>query len=175
MSDQRLPVQIAPFKLARQGRLLQGSIELTRMERLAQALTETNGSVSVSLQFGIDEQGIHCATGHLNAEVQMTCQRCMKPMSVPVVTDVALGFVSSYEQGRNLSRDYEPCIVEHEPVNLAEIVEDELILALPIVALHEEQGCEPVIETLQKAASEIEQSDVKPNPFAVLSELKRKK
>ena len=175
MPDQRLPVQIAPFKLARQGQVLQGSIELNRMDRLAQMLAETNGSVSVTLQFGVDEQGIHFASGSLEVEVQMTCQRCMKPMSVSVVAEVALGFVSNDEQARNLAQGYEPYIVEQEPINLAEIVEDELILALPLVAVHEDQGCEPVIEELQKSAAEIDQADAKPNPFAVLSELKRQK
>lgn len=175
MPDQRLPVQIAPFKLARQGQSLQGSIQLNRMERLAQILADTGGEVRVALQFDVDEQGVHFASGHLNADVHMTCQRCMKPMSVSIDTKVTLGFVSSDEQAQNLAQNYEPFIVEREPINLSEIVEEELILALPIVALHADQGCEPVIESLQKSAAEIDQTDVKPNPFAVLSELKRQK
>jgi len=104
----------------------------------------------------------------------MICQRCMKPMSVQVASEVSLGIVSSDARAAQLPEGFEPLIVEEEPIALARVVEDELILALPIVALHEDQACEPVLEELQAEADKIErQTEAQTNPFAALSELKR--
>ncbi len=172
MSSQRLPLQIAPFKLARQAQRLQGAIEMSGMERLAEELIDTNGEINVDLQFGVDEQGTHFARGHMSATVQLTCQRCMNPMSHLIESVVSLGFVSNDDQTGKLPQGYEPLVISDETVALADIVEDELILALPIVAMHEEQGCEPIIEQLHIEAEQIEQTEKKPNPFAVLSDLK---
>lgn len=175
MSSQRLPLQIAPFKLARQGQTLKGAIEMSGMERLAEAQSDANGEINVELQFGVDEQGTCFTRGHLSTTVQLICQRCMKPIALPIETGVSLGFVTNDDQAGNLAQGFEPYIVDDEIVTLADIVEDELILALPIVAMHEEQGCEPVLEQLQTEAEQIEQTEDKPNPFAVLSDLKLKK
>jgi len=173
MQDQHLPTQIAPFKLARQGQALQGVVSVDGLERLATLLSDNNGRIEVSLQFGKNQQGINFVRGHLSAEVNVICQRCMKPMPVQIETDVSLGIVSSDERAAQLPEEFEALIVEEEPIALARIVEDELILALPIVALHENQSCEPVLEKLQAEASRIEQAEQKTNPFAVLSDLKQ--
>ena len=175
MSTQRLPAQIAPFKLARQGQKLQGVLGMNSMERLAEAVAEAGGDIQVDLQFGMDEQGTYFARGHLSANVQMICQRCMKPLTLPIDADVTLAFISSDEGARGLPQGYEPYIVMEEPVTLAEIVEEELILALPIVALHDESECEPTLEKLQAEADKTGQAGARQNPFAVLSDLKRQK
>jgi len=175
MQDQHLPTLIAPFKLARQGQVLRGVVSVGGLERLATVLSDDNGLIEVSLQFGKDRSGINFVRGHLNAEVNMVCQRCMKPMPVQVEAEVSLGIVSSEERATKLPEGFEALIVEEEPIALARIVEDELILALPIVALHEDQGCEPVLGKLQAEANKIEQAEQRTtNPFAVLSGLKQR-
>ncbi|ALP53366.1 hypothetical protein Tel_09490 [Candidatus Tenderia electrophaga] len=174
MSPQHLPVQIAPFRLARQGQVLAGTLELTGMARLAEAVVDVAGDAGVQLQFGIDEQGTHYAKGHLSAQVERVCQRCLQTVTERIESDVALGFVASDEQARKLAPDYEPCMVGSEPIQLADLVEDELILALPIVALHED-ACEPFLERLHSEAEQSDRTQDKPNPFAVLAELKGKK
>ena len=175
MQDQHLPALIAPFKLARQGQSLNGVVSVAGLERLATVLSDSNGRIEVSLQFGKDLQGINFVRGHLSAEVNMICQRCMKPMPVHAEADVSLGIVSSDERAALLPESFEALIVEEEPIALASIIEDELILALPIVALHEDQACEPVLVKLQAEAeaNEIEQAEQKVSPFAALSGLKQ--
>jgi len=173
MQGQHLPTLIAPFKLARQGQALNGVVSVGGLERLATVLSDGNGSIEVSLQFGKDLQGINFVRGHLSAKVNMICQRCMKPMPVQIEANVSLGIVSSEERATQLPEGFEALIVEEEPIALAKVVEDELILALPIVALHENQDCEPVLKKLQAEANRIEQAEQKTNPFAALSDLKR--
>lgn len=175
MSTQRLPHQIDPFRLARQEQILTGALELKTMHRLAESLSDSGGTVNVELAFGIDAQGVAHVRGHLAARVRMVCQRCMQPVELPVTADIMIGFVTSDEQARQLGGEYEPCMVSDDSLILAELVEDELILALPIVALHDDASCEPILARLQAESERVEHDHVKPNPFAVLSVLKGEK
>lgn len=175
MSNQRLPEQITPFKLARQRRSLQGVLSLDTMARLGAMLADSQGDVTVDLQFGVDEQGISYMRGHLGAEVKMTCQRCMEPVTVPLEAEVAVGFAVSDEQARNMPEPYEACVLSEESAVLAELIEDELILSLPIVAVHPEQSCQPWLEEQQEEISALDEVAEKKNPFAVLASLKRDK
>jgi uncharacterized protein len=179
MSLQRLPEQIIPFKLARQRRSLQGLLKLEKMERLTALLADGHGDVAVDLQFGVDEQRISYMRGHLSAEVSMTCQRCMGPVTVPLEADIAVGFVLSDERASLMPDGYEPCLLMDETVMLADLIEDELILVMPIVAVHPEQSCQPWFQVQQEelCAIEVVAQEIveKKNPFAVLASLKRDK
>lgn len=175
MSTQRLPEQIIPFKLARQRRSLQGVLALDTMARLAGMLADSHGDVAVDLQFGVDEQGISYMRGHLGAEVSLTCQRCMEPVTVPLEAEVAVGFVLNDDKARNMPEPYEACVLSEESAMLSELIEDELILALPIVAAHPEQSCQPWLEEQQEERSALDEVAEKKNPFAVLASLKRDK
>lgn len=175
MSVQRLPAQIAPYKLARQGQILKGVLPLDGMKRLHGALASSNGQVEVDLEFGRDEQGTYFAVGSLKASVEMVCQRCMTAMPVEVAAEIKLGFCGSDEMAQRIPERYEPCLVEEEPVALTDLIEDELILALPLVALHPEQSCQPWLEENQVEAAEQEVTEERKNPFAVLEGLKQQK
>jgi uncharacterized protein len=61
---------------------------------------------------------------------------------------------------------------EHGEVNLRQLVEDELILALPLFPMHDEGQCDS--NKVQMSWGEIEPEPEKPNPFAILQELKKK-
>lgn len=145
------------------------------MARLAGMVADSHGDVSVDLQFGIDAQGISYMCGHLRAEVRMICQRCMEPVAVPLEAEIAIGFALSDEQARNMPEPYEACVLTDESAILSELIEDELILSLPIVAAHPEQSCQPWFEKQQEDLAAVEESAEKKNPFAVLASLKRDK
>lgn len=175
MLSQQLPEQIAPFKLARQGVSLQGRFKLINMERLVGSLVDAEGEVEVDLHFDVDEMGVSYMRGHFKAVVNMECQRCMGPMQVPVDGDISVGFVASDDQARNLAEAYEPCVLTEDIAALIDLVEDELILALPIVSVHPDKACQPWFE--QEGNQQVENAPVeeKENPFAVLEALKKGK
>ncbi len=175
MSIQRLPAQIAPYKFARQARPLKGVLSLDEMARLQGLLANSDGWIDVDLTFGRDEQGVYFAIGSLQATVEMICQRCMKAMTVEVATDVKLGFCSDAGKVQEIPDAYEPCVIEDEPVALAELIEDELILALPLVALHPEQSCQPWLEKNRAEVVEQEVTEKRKNPFAALEGFKPQK
>ncbi len=163
---------IEPFVMAAKGRTLAGSVPLSSLDRLEQSLVEAKGTVEVSLQFSRDEAGQPCVQGHAEATLRLQCQRCMQPMDWPVRLDFSLGIVTSQGAAEQLTGEYDPLLVGDEPISVASIVEDELILALPLVAMHEKDAC-PAQAVLQGLKAEAQTSTKRENPFAVLAQLKK--
>lgn len=161
-----LPVTIDPLHLAEVGSTLCGRLGLRRMARLRPSLYNAEGEIKIALRFGKDSEGYSCLTGQLMAPVQVVCQRCSQPMQLSVEGDIRLGLVSSAEAAVQLPTYYEPLIVTEKAMSLAEIIEDELILALPLSPVHPRDVC------LAGSAFEHEQAPPYSRPFDALSVLK---
>lgn len=171
----RLPDFIDPRQFARVGRILEGELELAEMGRLSSLLFSDSGKVDIKLMFDIDESGLGVVKGELNAELEMTCQRCMQGTQVEVSVDVMLGIISKESQAEQLPESYEPLLVTSDEMKLADIVEDELILALPVVAIHSPEQCSVQQVTEFERGDETQPATQKENPFAVLATLKSDK
>lgn len=170
MFDERLPVHIDPVRFAETGRELTGRLALNEMERLSSLLMERGGEAEVALSFGVDHEGIRYMRGHITAELVVQCQRCLGPLPLKLSTELLLGIVREGET-RELPAYYEPLPVGSEPIFLRDIVEDELMLSLPIVPKHAEGQCPvPTGRVNDKTDSG---GAVEGNPFAVLAGLKR--
>ena len=177
--SQRLPEFIEPYRLAETQRILTGEIPVARMKRLSPLLLSDAGNVHVNLIFGKDEIGQANVTGQVETIVTMQCQRCMESMDVAVNAEVSLAFVTTERQAQELPSYYEPLIVEEETL-LSDLVEDEIILALPAVPLHEAGQCtaqEPYAAKSQSTADDFQSSGTEKqrNPFAILEKLRTKK
>lgn len=179
MFDTRLPVHIDPFRMAETRRLLEGKYALNDMTRLGESLQDTEGEVSVSLEFGIDNEGIRFIRGRVQAEVSLICQRCLEVMRYPIDSEFVLGLVRSMAEAEALPSHYEPLVVDDEPQYLRDIIEDELLLALPIVAMHEQDACRAELNlgTTKQSEKAQEEKDTgavaSDSPFAVLADLKK--
>jgi DUF177 domain-containing protein len=171
MSD-RLPEAIDPIRLADQQKLLKGRIPLSRMRRLGPSLAVADGWVEVDLGFGVDDLGIRYLGGRISAELQLVCQRCMEPMALPVAAAPSLGLVRSDAEAERLPSYYEPLVVGSEPMLLSTLVEDELILALPIVPVHPADLCPARSSTAAK--DDTAPAPESAGPFAVLAALKNR-
>jgi len=172
----RLPEFADLLRYADQRILLEGEIELGKMPRLLSSLTSSEGSVKVSLEFGVDEQRIRFMRGAISTDLLLCCQRCMEPVEYPVAIEIAFALVKGEAEAERLPEGYEPYIVPEELPALAEIVEDELILALPIVARHEgETVCAPQRHSTDDNVEpqQVAEQDERENPFAILSGLKK--
>ena len=169
-----LPLQIDPFRLAETGRSFSGQLPLRHMHRLQPSLLSDDGEVRLELQFDIDEIGIKYLQGHIKAELKLECQRCLEAMKLSLDKDMLVAFVRSNHEAEQLPEEYDPFVVEQTPIALVDVIEDELILSLPQVPMHERQDC-PAREILdsdklaEEATDEPEQKD---NPFGVLAKLK---
>jgi len=112
---------------------------------------------------------IHVA---VEADVSVTCQRCLEPMPAHLTSDNTLAVVWTDEQAAHLPRHLDPLIVAQDACNLWELVEDELILAMPPFSYHDTQECKERIAGFSDAAPEGSAAEDKPNPFNVLAQLK---
>lgn len=186
MND-RLPEHIEPLRLARTGRVLQGRLPLSRMARLMDSVDTASGDVEVELSFATNSSNVPCVRGHIRAEVGLQCQRCMQAMTWPIDNQFELMIVESESEAEQLGEESEILLLEEQLVSLSDLVEDEILLNLPIVPKHEagtdcadnassDEDAEQITEPVMPEADESEtDKKAKENPFAVLAGLKNRK
>ncbi len=165
----RLPDFIDPIVFADRQRQLQGEIALNQLNRLSDALSDDKGVLSVDLSFK-KEGRLPVISGHLNAQLKLTCQSCLQSLDWPVDIEINLAVVSSLEQADLLAGEYDPLVLEEEKISLTEVLEEELLLALPDFPRHQEPclKVEQPIEPPPENDTDTQSS----NPFAVLAQLK---
>jgi uncharacterized protein len=160
-----LPTWIDPKCLAVARENLNGHIAFAQMERLRHSLCDVQGDAHIDWLFATDNKQRPTIFGRVQAQLPMLCQRCLQPMYWAIDKRVAL-VVLTHEPTENdeLPTGYEAITLTSTPVSLKSLIEDELILALPITAAH--QAC-PSNEYKLPA----EDLTFRNNPFHVLSNL----
>ncbi len=170
--SERLPVQLDPVTLADRGRDLAGRVPVASFERLGSALHSREGEIEVALRFGHDEQGRRILTGTLAGALQLECQRCLTPYALPIDLELALILVESESDAEMLPEELDALVVgDRRSMHTVDMLEDDLILALPIVPrCASEAHCEPAVELLDSESLEEGGEQAKQNPFAVLAD-----
>ena len=139
------------------------------------------GNASIELQFGTDESGQLYVTGTVETDVTLQCQRCMQSMDLHIAEKISLAIVRSSAQANDLPSYYEPLLVEEEMISLPELIEDEILLALPSVPMHEIEICPVKLSAStggtgkSESSLERQKDQGRKNPFDVLKQLKTKK
>jgi uncharacterized protein len=169
LMSRHVPDFVNPVRAAEGGFVIAGRLAFTRMKRLLEVVKNTGDAADVSLNFSIDGQGIPNVRGRISAELELTCQRCLESMKVPVDLQICLGMVGSEEEAKRLSGQYEPLVIHGEQLLIAEMVEDEILLALPAIPRHEPADC-AAENVRQNSLGESDEASA--NPFAVLAKLK---
>jgi uncharacterized protein len=106
------------------------------MSRLRSSLSSDEGEVRVDLSFGVDEEGIRFIKGHMETCLILECQRCLEPFSYEIIGDFMSGIVRTEKEADRLPERYDPLLVPESSLVLGEMIEDELIISLPIVPMH---------------------------------------
>jgi len=140
--------------------------------RFQPLLAADEGTIEAQLSFSRDEENRYVIHVAVEADVSVTCQRCLEPMPAHLTSDNTLAVVWTDEQAAHLPRHLDPLIVAQDACNLWELVEDELILAMPPFSYHDTQECKERIAGFSDAAPEGSAAEDKPNPFNVLAQLK---
>lgn len=163
----RLPEFIDPREWARTGRQQTGSLSLARLPRLGACLENPTGTATVMLAGDVLPGGGPALTGQASCTVTVRCQRCLEPFELTLRASVRLGVVRSEEAGQRLPDDVAPLIcTEGQEVAVADVIEDELLLALPDYPYHADGQCQ--------AADVPAAPTAKRQPFAALRALKSK-
>jgi uncharacterized protein len=170
--------QVDVKALAKGEMQVQGAVALTEFERLSQDCSgEVQGDVSWSAQGSVqpDQKGKDAVWLHLEAKavVPLTCQRCLQPVAVDLLIDQDFRFVP--DEATALAEDdesEEDLLVLEDSLDLQALIEDELLMGLPLVPMHPTCLSEHAHTSDQDAADLLA---AKPNPFAILASLKTQK
>jgi uncharacterized protein len=168
MSAGSLPSYIEPFKWADRAAKVEATVPLSGFTRLLDGALSHQGDVTVRCEFARDAQGLAWVSGEAKTVVSLTCQRCLEAVQVNLDADFRLALVGEEAEADVLADDEDYLVVGDAPVALHDIVEDELILVLPLAASHED--CQAV--SWEQAEPEAEPQPARENPFQVLATLK---
>ena len=166
-----LPTQIDPRKLALQGITLEGEFFAKHLPRLSASVEAVNSSLIATLEFTRDQSRQPLVKGVAKISVDVICQRCLDPVSIEIEAAIALQVIWSEDRIPNVSPDYEPWIVVDKIADLAVVLEDELLLALPIVNYHDPDKCTG--SAFDSRAIADDEEAVSDSPFSVLKQLKQ--
>lgn len=178
--------QLDPWKLCTNEERLSFALDLDQFERLKTAVSKVAGQAHFELEFAKTQQHLLEVRGSLSTCVTLECQRCLEAVQQPLAAEFVWGLVSTEEAAINLPREYEPVYLNNDRLDLLAVLEDEVILALPLVAYHPEGECEipqhyqadkqanllSEAAGLSQAASNQAGSNEQDNPFKVLAGLR---
>lgn len=137
----RLPLELEPFTLARQGAQFAGTIAVDQFLRLRELLSSQQGQVKVSIEVGRENFGPVYIKGQVVADLKLQCQRCGEPMDYAINVALKLSPVLTEAQVTDVPDDYEPWVTHDAPISVLEMVEEELLLGLPMIAKHQSAEC----------------------------------
>ena len=186
LNPQRLDVA----QFARAGTSLEGQVPLGALQRLSEGTCAPDDAQPGPVTWrakgsqravpgGAPEVRLHLQA---QATVWLNCQRCLQPVAVSLPVDRVFRFARDEDEAAQLDEasEEEDVLALGRPIDLISLLEDELIMALPIVPRHE--VCPQPLQVLVDAGAGMAAQDVaapgaaeeaaRPNPFAVLATLK---
>ena len=150
------------------------AVPLAELPRLRAQLVSVDGEVRGRVHFR-RMAGIAVAELTLSGTARLICQRCLEAMDVGVEAEAQVGLIATEEDAARVPEELEPVLAPEGRISVGELVEEELLLTLPIVPLHSqaEGGSCVVAEPAREAVSGREEEVQR--PFAQLAELLKRK
>ncbi len=152
---------------------LSGRLSLSELPRTREVVVADSGApVDVSLLLEEDVQRRVVLTGRVQTRLMLPCQRCLEPTEEALDVEVAGIVVASDEAAAAVPREWEPILTEGDMLDVHALIDDELLLALPMIVQCDRPECRAAYDSEQKTPAHSPARD-KPNPFAALASLKR--
>ena len=156
---------IDSLDFARNGRRISGQIPFSELPRLQDLLDSRQGVLDYSVQGGMDHLGRPVLDVSLHGSCQLRCQRCLGALDYAIDHEIRL--LPCDQAGLDeLDDDEEDFdgILADENMDVIGLLEDEILLGLPISPMHEPGSC----VTAEGGRGENDR-----HPFSVLEKLKR--
>lgn len=167
-----IPERVDPWLLSEKEAVVEGDVALSALPRLAPLLSEDCGAASYRFRFGRDDKGRFIVRSLVRAELKLPCQRCLETLSLPVEAHGALALVQGPVEAEQLPEELDPLLLgEKELIQLLDLVEDELLLSIPVAPRHAMGNCQQ--PEAAAAKPDEEQTRIRrKSPFEVLAGLK---
>jgi uncharacterized protein len=164
-----LPKQINPIQLADHQKTLKGEINLSDMARLMELVCGKPGAARIDLCFGRDALGYLYMRGSIKAEFKVICQRCNSPMPLNLNIVIDVSPVRTDKEALALPKHYDPLLLTDDTLSLITIIEEEILLSIPMVPKHSPEECKVKLAL----PSAFEKDKDESNPFNALKKLLR--
>lgn len=161
MSDS-IPLTVDPWLMYRRNHEVVGTLPLSQMPNLRTSQNRETGDATVRVAVEQREDGQTVIVGKAEIELELECQRCLNPLVTTISADFELVLVKFERQLSSVSDD-DDAIVCEDSLELAPLIEQELILSLPMIAKHDD--CQAMYENTAD-----EEAD-RQHPFANLKDL----
>lgn len=157
--------------LARFERLAEEAVANDGLPREAQVHWQAQGEMRPAANGGAPAPWLHLEA---QATVALTCQRCLGPVQTPLAVDRWFRFVADEATAAAQDDECDEDLLALEPrPNLHELLEDELLMELPLVPMHDECPEPVVMQAADPAVSATPEPTERRNPFAELAKLKK--
>ena len=153
------------------------TIPVAELPRVSHELIGKDGEASGHVRFS-RQMGHAVADLEVSATPEVVCQRCMQPMRWPVKVKSRIALVSDYDAADRVPNGMEVFLVEADSVSVRDLVDEEVLLALPHVPRHDEgsecAGSKVALPGQETDAEDAAAAQVQ-KPFAQLGELLKRK
>lgn len=132
-----------PFRFAADGRRIDGEVAVAKLDRLADSLADSVGVLHFSIEGSLDEEGRPRLSLGVGGSLVLRCQRCLGGLDWPVEIGVSLRPVREGEgiPDEELEDDEVDALEVGADLDVVGLVEEEVLLALPIAPRHDD--CQP--------------------------------
>ena len=148
------------------------AIPLAEFLRLSPQLRGTAGEATGEVDF-TRESGVAVAAVQVQAGVVLTCQRCMGPLPWAIDGEGRVALVATPAEADRVPEALETVFADDYRISLCDLVEEELLLALPLVPRHEdEHDCDGPVAGVEDAVQpEGDEPQETHRPFGQLADL----
>jgi len=161
-----MPRQLDAIQFARTSGVLDGCTDVALLERVAQECSAEPARIDWSIVGQVDDEGACWLELAIAGSLMLQCQRCLDDVAVGVRSRSRFRLVPAGEDwgDQDLDDDSYEALELEGPLDVRTLIEDEVLLSLPAIALHDQ--CSP-----PGAGADVDTA--KPSPFAELGKLKQ--
>jgi uncharacterized protein len=172
MLSEPLPAIFDVRKAAVRGAIVCGVLKPQDLKRFRPLLGSDEGGISVKMAFSRDEESRYLVHVAVEADIVLTCQRCLEAMPEHFSCESTLAVLWTDAEAAHLPRHLDPLVVSEPSCSLWDLVEDELILALSQFSYHGTEICKMKIAAFSEPVPQPGTDEDKPTPFNVLEQLR---
>jgi uncharacterized protein len=168
-----LPLRIDPVLFAQQEREIQGEIRIAELPEIAGVTSKPDNLLTIVMSFSKSSLQYPLVKGTIEGEVVQSCQRCLGDTIIKINETFELLLVTSETSDTAEQEGHEVFEYNEVTIDMLNFIEEEVMLALPIVAKHESvDECLPIAQKWIKNKEHVPADQKKENPFAKLKDLK---
>ena len=167
-----LPLRFDPVLFAKRGRQFAGNIPAQDLPRVVELAPKSDSDFYVTMSFSVSSLQFPLVKGTIEGGIVQSCQRCMSDALIPIHSEFQLLLVTPEQVELASEEGHEIFEYTGQTIETATLIEDEVILSMPIVAKHVDvKDCDTSVKQWMHEFDEVP-TDEKQNPFAKLKDLK---